>query len=337
MNRHISIPILLTLLAAASTISVRYEELPINLISANSQPIEFALYNALTTTKAYLADPLPENVTANTKPLIEQFLHVTQVLQPAFPQAQINWTEVIKVEQFREIAENNIRRINESMSSILFNMRFLAESADATSQSKLVIVQNIHSDLNEIVNIFKHPQSMFRYHPMVAIPSLFGLAALVPLYSRIEAVISPSLASTSLIACKLDDVLSEYGTLAEFYRSEKLHALADITKDNESIYLDRFKLLKEARYPEFKPTDEITVCSFVEGNVSAQSTRHVFYFKDEFSSERGFYGSLLCYTQIVQFYRFRVAAAFGAARELVSGWCTPEKRAQRSESGKESI
>lgn len=332
MNRKSSILSLLIAIAISAISCVQYNEINVNLINASSESIELTLKNALIATENFLAEAATSNDTTE-KPFIDHFLSISTLLQPVFPQANINWTEVIRMERLREIAENNMRRISESMATVLFNVHFLGESSDSAIQSKMAIVQNIHSGLEQIINVFEQPQSIFRSHPMVAIPSLFALASLVPIYDRIEAIITPALAGTSHISCKLDDILSEYGARVEFYRSEKLRPLVEITKENEAIYLDRFKLLKEARYPEFKPTDEVQVCGFIDGNVTAQSSAHVFYFKDELSSAPGFYGSLMCYSHIVQYYRYRVGVAFDEARNLTQKTCSAEQRSRQTATG----
>lgn len=336
MGRSISLQALIVVLSISSISCIRYGDIKVNIISATSQFIESKLNEAMAASGNFLVQAIYNNnneTNDNPKQYIEQFLVISTILQPVYPQTNTNWTELIRMERLREIAENNMKRINESMSTVLFNMHFLSESNDASNQSKVAIVQNIHSSLEQIVNVFEHPQSIFRYHPLTAIPSLFALATLFPLYNRIEAIITPQLAVTSTLSCKFDNVLQEYGTLAEFYRSEKLRALFDITPDNEMIYLDRFKLLKEARYPEFPPTDEISYCSNINGSISQDASKHMLYFKDEFSSEPGFYGSVLCYSHLVHFYRSAVAGAFNAARSFLGGSCAPEKRSRLVETG----
>lgn len=122
----------------------------------------------------------------------------------------------------RSMAENHIRELDSALRSIAYNVANLDPNKNLTKDSKAVIVQHIHDTLNSMVAKFSQRQSVFRRHPLIAIPMVLAISSLISLFIPIEAALAPELERNSLVSCKLYETLIEYRDLASVSRLHKL-------------------------------------------------------------------------------------------------------------------
>lgn len=122
----------------------------------------------------------------------------------------------------RSMAENHIRELDGALRNIAYNVANLDPNKNLTTDSKAVIVQHVHDSLTSMVTKFSQRQSVFRKHPLIAMPMVLAISSLISLFIPIEAALAPELERNALVSCKLYETLIEYRELASVSRLHKL-------------------------------------------------------------------------------------------------------------------
>lgn len=122
----------------------------------------------------------------------------------------------------RAQAEADMLAMESSMRTISRNIDNLDPHRNLSADSKMALVQDVHTGLCNIVSKFAQRQSIFRKHPLVGMPILLALSSFVSLFVYMESAFVPDLARASLVSCKLYKTLFEYRHLAVEHRLIKL-------------------------------------------------------------------------------------------------------------------
>lgn len=122
----------------------------------------------------------------------------------------------------RSMAENYVREVDGELRNIAYSINNLDPNKNLTAASKAAIVQHIHNSFNSIVTKFSNRQSIFRRHPLIAMPMVLAISSLIALFIPIETALAPELERNALVSCKLYETLIEYRGLAAVSRMHKL-------------------------------------------------------------------------------------------------------------------
>lgn len=161
----------------------------------------------------------------NYRVYLMQIMSVISVVQNAIG-SEYEWKrtmyKMIPDSVRRSTAENYIRELDGEIRNIAYSLGNLDPNKNLTAETKAAIVQNIHDTLNSIVMKFSNRQSIFRKHPLLAMPMVLAISSLIALFIPVETALAPELERNALVSCKLYETLIEYRGLAVVSRMHKL-------------------------------------------------------------------------------------------------------------------
>lgn len=142
----------------------------------------------------------------------------------------------IPIEMERANLRQDIINMGAKVKTIIFNIRYLNGLPNIGNDLQKAIIHDIHNDLFEIVNMLDHHDSVFKKHPLAAVPMLFSLASFIAVYNRMAALLNPELVKRSLIGCKLQQVLKEFLPIVTIDRLTKMKVLSTFIPANDFSY-----------------------------------------------------------------------------------------------------
>lgn len=321
----------------------RYRDIDVKLISENDDTFEIKMREILQKSASILFEnDIIADISNSLKDLtvgsragnVSEFMNLTTQLLSAVKEIfTINNENLhalvreIPIEIERSNVRQDIVNMEAKIKTILFNCNYLNGSVDIENVVKKSIVHDMHNDILDMVNIFDHPKSEFRKHPLFAVPLLLSISSFVAVYNRIEADFNPQLANRSIVGCKIQHVLQEYQPLATIDRLTKIKIIpaGNIFTNVHTAMKSRFD---DARL------DENFDCKIVGGRSTPS-------FKDRWSNDSGYVthknndgNTNGCITDLMVFIKYRIEDQFEKAIDLLNESCPPQKRTrQQSKTG----
>lgn len=142
--------------------------------------------------------------------------------------AQSDWrdafTRTIVDGTKREIAESELRTIVAKMKTIKTKFPLLNDDTNPDLHSRRTTASIIHTALDEIIEIFEYDKSLMKEYPLVSVPILVDVAALIAFFSPVIRTLNPVESETPQLSCKMLDVLIDYRPRLVYERLNKLKA-----------------------------------------------------------------------------------------------------------------
>lgn len=224
-------------LCAAAIIScawawIPYNDIEFELLDGFPKTVDSQVRQLVQTTKNFFlrndVDCVMEGGTTkvvNYGVYLRQIISIMPVVQNAVA-SEYEWKhtiyKMIPDSVRRSMAENSIRELDGELRNIAYSVSNLDPNKNLTADSKVAIVQHIHDTLNSIVTKFSNRQSIFRKHPLIAMPMVLAISSLIALLIPVETALAPELERNALVSCKLYETLIEYRGLAAVSRMHKL-------------------------------------------------------------------------------------------------------------------
>lgn len=211
---------------------IPYNDIEFELLDGFPKTVDSQVRQLVQTTKNFFhrndVDCVTEGGTTEVKNYgvyLRQIISIIPVVQNAIA-SEYEWKhtlyKMIPDTVRRSMAENNIRELDGALRKIAYNIGNLDPNKNLTADSKAAIVQNIHDTLDSMVTKFAHRQSIFRKHPLIAMPMILAISSFIALFIPIETALAPELERNSLVSCRLYETLIEYRDLAAVSRMHKL-------------------------------------------------------------------------------------------------------------------
>lgn len=215
-------------LCAAAIISCAWSWIPYNdiefeLLDGFPKSVDAQVRQLVQTTKHFFLRNDVECITeggttkvVNYGVYLRQIIAIIPVVQRAVA-SEYEWKhtlyKMIPDSARRSMAEKSIRELDGALRNIAYSIGNLDPNKNLTVESKTVIVQHIHDSLDSMVTKFSQRQSVFRKHPLIAMPMVLAIASLISLFIPIETALAPELEKNTLVSCRLYETLIEYRQL----------------------------------------------------------------------------------------------------------------------------
>lgn len=217
------------------------DELTTHVFGANDTDFESTILSSLQTTKNFFAQDkfttgnLVALLATTFTPLLNQMAGVISVMRSLLA-SESDWKRIFSktsaYETKREIAADDIRWIQASMSTIESKFTIISES-NPYMENRRAVASIIHTEIDKILNFFATSDSLFKRYPLIGTPPLTTLAQLVAFFDPMAKMLNPFEAKNLDLSCKMRDILLDYRPRAVYARLEKLHVEA---------YKDKFLL-----------------------------------------------------------------------------------------------
>lgn len=132
------------------------------------------------------------------------------------------------------IAENDIKWSGSKLTANSVKIPVLGSSTAAGTE-KVSIATSLHTDLDALINYFARPDSLFKKYPALGVQPVIALSLMVAALTPIVHNITPNIADSPDIACKMYDVVNDYRSRAVYARLEHVDAVTDELIHDELI------------------------------------------------------------------------------------------------------
>lgn len=220
-------------LFASIVADIRYDKLNFTLFDDQPTQFERNLINALETTKNFFAREDITNVingaaaAANFLPFVNNLVNILPALRQALS-SESDWhatfVKTLANEVSHQTAESEIRVMDNALETVQPKVKLLTEENNPDAASRKTIASGIHTELDKILNAFKHKNSLLRKYTLIGAPPFILLSALVATFTPLAQVLIPAEMRESQLACKALDNLLDYRPRTVSDRLDKIHS-----------------------------------------------------------------------------------------------------------------